>query len=192
MKIAINSEVLAKDSITMQQFAVLLYYLADGTGVLNEEICKYLWYRGFLEKKDGEEGYFINANLLYQIQGWIASSWASPESVDRFTRLANQMREKFPTGRKEGTNYYWRDSEKVISQRLSIFFKKYGSNYTDEQILEATDRYIESFNGNYSYMQLLKYFIYKRLDSGEEVSQLQSFLENAGQDEVGDWRDSVR
>ena len=81
MKIAINSEVLAKDSITMQQFAVLLYYLADGTGVLNDEICKYLWYRGFLEKKEGEEGYFINANLLYQIQGWIASSWASPEST---------------------------------------------------------------------------------------------------------------
>ena len=103
---------------------------------------------------------------------------------DRFNILADKLRELYPEGRKEGTNYYWRDSTKIIARKLKALDKKYGIDFTDEQAINATKRYIDSFNGNYTYMQLLKYFIMKNvLKDGEleETSQLLSYIENEDQ-----------
>jgi len=106
------------------------------------------------------------------------------DKKDRFELLAIKLRELFPAGKKEGTNYYWRDSIRVITNKLKAVTKQYGE-FTDEQAIDATKRYVESFNGNYTYMQLLKYFISKKeAKNGElvENSQLMSYIENAGQD----------
>lgn len=103
---------------------------------------------------------------------------------DRFDKLADKLRELYPNGKKDNV-YHWRDSTKVIAKRLRLFAKKYGSDFTDEQAIEATKRYVESFNGNYKYMQLLKYFIMKNTNDGgqiAEVSQLLSYMENADED----------
>ena len=103
---------------------------------------------------------------------------------NRFNILADKLRELYPEGRKEGTNYYWRDSTKISARRLKALDKKYGIDFTDEQAINATKRYIDSFNGNYTYMQLLKYFIMKSvLKDGEleETSQLLSYIENENQ-----------
>lgn len=78
-------------------------------------------------------------------------------------------------------------------RRLKLFFKKYGNEYTDEQIIQATKKYVEGFNGNYTYMRLLKYFIFKeKVGASGEVegdSELISYIENAGQtdDLRSDW-----
>jgi hypothetical protein len=45
---------------------------------------------------------------------------------------------------------------------------KYG-DYPDEDIINATKKYVNSFNGNYQYMQLLKYFIWKNKVTGGEL-----------------------
>lgn len=101
--------------------------------------------------------------------------------------LATALKEIFPKGKKDGTNYYWAEGVALIVRRLRLFFKKYGNTYTDEQIIEATNRYIESFNGMYTYMKLLKYFIFKeRVGAGGEVegeSELINYIENAGQED---------
>ena len=68
--------------------------------------------------------------------------------------------------------------------------KKFGDKYSDEDIIEATKRYINSFNGDYRFMQLLKYFILKRViveGEIEETSQLLSYLSNSNEDERQDW-----
>lgn len=99
---------------------------------------------------------------------------------DRFEILAEKLRKVYPSGKKDNT-YYWRDSTQVIAKRLRLFAKKYGMDFTDEQAVEATKRYVDSFNGNYKYMQLLKYFIMKNVNEGgqvAEVSQLLSYMEN--------------
>lgn len=109
---------------------------------------------------------------------------------EKLRALANNLRNLFPAGKKPGYAYLWRDSESCIVDRLKKFFLKYGDNHTDEEIIDATKRYVASFNGNYQYMQLLKYFIWKNKVTGEEVvrgrivgeverqSQLAAWLEN--------------
>ena len=81
---------------------------------------------------------------------------------------------------------------------------KYGE-YSDEQIIQATKAYVDSFNGNYTYMQLLKYFIWKNKVTGEEVvrgrivgevekqSQLAAWIEDAPEKTVNnDWDVTLR
>ena len=81
---------------------------------------------------------------------------------------------------------------------------KYGE-YTDEQVIEATKAYVASFNGNYTYMQLLKYFIWKNKVTGEEVvrgrvvgeverqSQLAAWIEDTPEKSTSaDWEIELR
>ena len=96
----------------------------------------------------------------------------------------------FPQGKKEGTPYYWKCNPKEVSNKLKRFFVYFGETYSDSQIISATKRYVQSFNGDYRYMRLLKYFIWKndkvKTDSGvsiEQVSDLASYIENEGQED---------
>lgn len=119
----------------------------------------------------------------------------SGSDEDRYDKLAKKMQELFPEGKKPGTKLMWRDSQAIIAKKLKAVVKKYGVKFTDEQALEATKKYVESFNGDYQFMQVLKYFISKRNQiTGEETSQFLSYLENAGQEDANNdsWRDSVR
>lgn len=89
------------------------------------------------------------------------------------------MRDLYPSGKKPGTNYSWKDSGIVIAQKLKTLVAKFGCSFTEEDALEATKKYIESFNGNYTYMQLLKYFILKTDKStGDIKSDFMSLIEN--------------
>ena len=105
----------------------------------------------------------------------------TPKYKDRFENLAEKLRELYPKGKKPGTSYMWKDSNAIIAKRLKMIVKKYGDCFTDEQAINATKKYVESFNGNYQYMQLLKYFIHKIVikdGQAEESSQLLSYIEN--------------
>ena len=105
---------------------------------------------------------------------------------DRVMYLATELKKIFPEGKKEGVNMYWAEGKILIARRLKTFFSKYGYDYTNENILSAARRYVESFNGNYRLMQLLKYFIFKNKTTNEGwieyESQLVNFMENADQE----------
>ena len=108
----------------------------------------------------------------------------------------------FPSGKKEGTSLYWKGNRKDNKERLQKFFKLYGNKYSDKQIIHAAKKYVESFNGQYAYMRALKYFIWKdekKMGSDgrkyiEEVSDLASYIENAGQEDdlKSDWTSTLR
>lgn len=115
--------------------------------------------------------------------------------------LAKKLMAIFPSGKKQGTNVYWRGNIKDTKLRLKKFFKLYGNKFSDEAIIEAATKYVLSFNGNYQYMRVLKYFIWKddkKFDSEgnmyiDEVSELASFMENAGQTDANNsWMDNIR
>jgi hypothetical protein len=99
--------------------------------------------------------------------------------------LVNKLRDIFPKGIKTGSAA-WRGNVREITLRLQKFFKIYGNTYSEDQIIEATKKYVDSFNGNYTYMRILKYFILKdEVKIGEDgnryveqVSELANFLEN--------------
>lgn len=107
-----------------------------------------------------------------------------PKDTD-LNYLVGQLRELFPKGIKTGSAA-WRGNVREIKLRLQKFFKIYENTYSDEAIIDATKKYVESFNGNYTYMRILKYFILKdevKIDEEgnryiEQVSELANFLEN--------------
>lgn len=115
---------------------------------------------------------------------------------DRFKVLADKLRDLFPKGKKQGTNLQWKDSTVMIAARLKTLVKKYEVQFTDEQAIQATKDYISSFNGDYRFMQTLKYFIFKNTNNGgglEQNSQLLSFIDNLGQQSTNlDWTSELR
>ena len=150
-------------------------------------------------------------NDLFQQIGWrltnkgtevldyvIMDSDKEQEPQDRLIQLATKLKETFPKGKKDGTNYYWAEGVALIVRRLKLFFKKYGNEFTDEQIVQAAEKYVQGFNGNYQYMRLLKYFIFKeKVGANGEVegdSELINYIENAGQEENlrDDWATTLR
>lgn len=113
--------------------------------------------------------------------------------VDRCKSLAESLRELFPKGLKVGSSA-WRGNVREITLRLQKFFKIYGNKWTDEEVIEATRRYVNHFNGNYTYMRILKYFIMKSnkvtdeegITHIEDISELANWLENENEDST-DW-----
>lgn len=139
------------------------------------------------------------------VESLMADSNVPADSEDRCTALAKKLREIFPAGKKPGYAYTWRDSVSCIADRLKKFFLKYGEDYSDEDIIRVTKEYVDGFNGNYQYMQLLKYFIWKNKTTGEEIvrgrivgevekqSQLAAYLEDTpDKKQAIDWDVSLR
>lgn len=197
MKIVIDEEVCSSKGISFEE---VLMILLVKTGVnIQELINQMVANEALVEESSGH--YLVS-------QGWddiccdaLLSSETSLPKADRLDVLVAKLRSIFPAGKKEGTtSTYWKGNPREIKLRLKKFFKLYGDQYTDEQIVQAAKDYVASFNGNYSYMRSLKYFIWKdekRTNSDgtyiEEVSDLCTFLENAGEESYNNnWNTTLR
>ena len=106
------------------------------------------------------------------------------------------MQNEYPKGRKDGTNYNWRGAVAVNAARLKTLVQRYGVSLNKEDVVQATRNYVQSFSGDYRYMQILKYFIFKnetRNGSVEFESQLMSYIENLGQEDTmkNDWTNNL-
>lgn len=198
MKLIIDSEVCESKGLTLIEFIVL--YLNSK----NVDISKTI--DSIIEKKVAGKDLFnpnavvLSSNSRKLLEEIILDSDKTvAKNNKRLENLAEKLRELYPEGKKQGTQYYWRDSNSVIVKKLKALVKKYGDCFTDEQAINATRKYVESFNGNYQFMQLLKYFISKNIVKGgevEETSQLLSYIENAGQEDKQqmtiDWETELR
>ena len=199
MNICLSKEACSTNNITLGE-ALLMLAIANKANL--EEAEQALIKKGYIT---------ADRNDLFQQIGWrltnkgaeiidsvIIDSDKQQEPKDRLNLLAVRLKEIFPKGKKDGTNYYWADGVALIVRRLQLFFKKYGNTYTDEQIIQATEKYVQGFNGNYQYMRLLKYFILKeKVGAAGEVegdSELISYIENAGQEENlrNDWTSTLK
>ena len=117
------------------------------------------------------------------------------------TALEKTLKSIYPKGKKDGTAFYWTEGPFLIHRRLLQFTGKFGS-FSDKDIAEATRMYVESFNGDYRYMKLLKYFIFKNdIKPGEDgnneiqfTSELYNYLTNSegSAPENRDWTTSMR
>lgn len=174
----------------------LLYLTALYLGVtINRSTFDKLNDKGLIYTQSMKDGFPYDVRKTKESDELVEGAYADMEITGqnndyRFLELADKLRELYPTGRKNGTQLQWRDSTKVIAQRLKAFVKKFDCDFSDEEYVEATRRYISSFNGNYQYMQVLKYFIMKAgVEDGTSVinSQLLSYLQNKEQDTNPDW-----
>ena len=189
MEITINDSILDKASLTLEELLYLMLLDLNAT----TEIISNLEAKGWLHNKHlTEESRQRLADVLNETKG-------EPSSERRIEILTQKLMETFPKGKKEGTAYYWRGNKKEIKDKLKKFFVYFGDAYTDDQIIAAARKYVASFNGDYRYMRLLKYFIWKndakRTEEGlsvEQVSDLSTFIENADQEDLkNDWTSTL-
>ena len=186
MKYIIDEKVCKKHNLTITEVLCLLF-LKSCDGKYLDVISKLIKEEKLVEPNILDSD---NADCLYLTPHWddevssvVLESDNSVPDKDRIENLVNKMRELFPKGMKIG-NSAWRGNVRELKLRMQKFFKLYG-DYSDEAILKATKAYVDSFNGNYTYMRILKYFILKseikqhQNDIGEVVSQVEDVSELA-------------
>ena len=193
MKYIIDEEVCAKHQLTLAEvFCILASKSCKNIYTLLEDMKE----RELLSKSS--EAPFPTMRWDDEVCAVLLESDKSVPIVERCQNLAQTLRELFPKGLKIGSSA-WRGNIREITLRLQKFFKIYGNKWTDEEIINATKRYIEHFNGDYTFMRILKYFIMKSekvpTEDGtthiEDISELANWLENETDIEESNWTTSL-
>ena len=183
MKYIIDTEILEREGISLDE-ALYLLSVYKKKPINFTTIQKAKVENKILKFENPRDPVKITPKGQSLIESILAKSkiHVSSGNLERYRALADKMREVYPKGLKPGTNYQWRDSTAIIADRLMKLVAKYNIEFTDEEAVSATKRYIASFNGNYRYMQILKYFISKQKPvegaPAEQNSQFLSFLQN--------------
>lgn len=176
MKILLDEKVCLKKKLTLQEALIACAMsMRDFKGTF-----KNMMNRGIIDA--------TGSSITLEWEKEISSLVSSED--ERLINLATQMRECYPKGKIPGTAFYYRCNVKEIVFKLKKFFEVYG-DYTDEQVIKATKKFVASYRGVYEKFPLLKYFICKNKtitdENGENhisaVSELASTLENMEDDE---------
>ena len=179
MKYTIDEDVCVKHNLTVAETLCLLACKSCGNiySLIEEMKSKELL------SKQGNP--YPTPHWDEELSGVLLESDASVPSIERCTELASQMRLLFPKGIKTG-NSAWRGNVREVALRLQKFFKLYGNKWTDEEIIDATKRYVQHFDSDRTTMRILKYFVMKsdrKMDEEgnthiEDISDLATWLEN--------------
>ena len=181
-EIIISKSVCNKYKLTFEEF---LYALAIKSADNSVELRNNLLNREVIVVRDGKtrvtpQWAGVLDDILSQSVGDI--------SEERLSALAKGIQDIFPLGFTQkmghGPKYYYKSNQRAIQTSLENFIRCYG-DFTDDEILDAARRYVASFRGNYAYMQMANYFVYKdnRNKGGEIESTLSTFLENKESEE---------
>ena len=184
MKLTIDQTILDKNGLTLEEFLVLYLNAKD---VDIGKVSQSLIAKGLADKDLFSNGKIVVSDKIKDLISTISID-SDKNVIDKdseFTELATELREIYPAGRKDGTTYMWRGTTAEVAKKLKTLVVKYGYTINREDVIKATKEYVSSFNGNYRYMQLLKYFILKSVkdaDGNVDIkSELMSFIENSGQ-----------
>lgn len=196
MRLTIDQFVLDKHDLTVEEFMVL--YLSANS--VNIKTCMdSLVAKGLADKNLFSDGSIVVSDKVKELVSTIAID-SDKNVIDKdaeFIELANELRELYPAGRKEGTTYMWRGTTAEIAKKLKTLVVKYKYSFTREQVIRATKEYVSSFNGNYKKMRLLKYFILKSEKDADDnvnvISELMTLIENEGQIDAqrDDWMSTM-
>lgn len=184
MKLTIDQTILENNNLTLEEFLVLFLSAKE---VDIGDISQSLIAKGFADKDLFSSGKLVISDKVKDLISTISID-SDKNVIDKdseFTELATELREIYPAGRKDGTTYMWRGTTAEVAKKLKTLVVKYGFVINKESVIKATKEYVNSFNGNYRYMQLLKYFILKSVkdaDGNVDIkSELMSIIENSGQ-----------
>lgn len=184
MKLTIDQTILDKNNLTLEEFLVLFLSAREvDIGVISQSLVA----KGLADKDLFSSGKLVISDKVKDLVSTISIE-SDKNVIDKdseFTELATELREIYPAGRKDGTTYMWRGTTAEVAKKLKTLVVKYGYTINREDVLKATKEYVNSFNGNYRYMQLLKYFILKSVkdaDGNVDIkSELMSLIENSDQ-----------
>lgn len=184
MKLTIDQTILDKNNLTLEEFLVLFLSAREvDIGVISQSLVA----KGLADKDLFSSGKLVISDKVKDLISTISID-SDKNVIDKdseFIELATELREIYPAGRKDGTTYMWRGTTAEVAKKLKTLVVKYGYTINREDVLKATKEYVNSFNGNYRYMQLLKYFILKSVrdaDGNVDIkSELMSLIENSDQ-----------
>lgn len=173
MKLIIDDAKVKKYKLSIEEFLYLiLLYRSVNLSEIKDSLLK----KRFII--NSQEGYTVTEKGIKKL---ISFNGCLPEKMD-YEKIAKSLQSIYPEGKKEGTNYIWRDSTVIIVRKLKTLVEKYNCFFTEEQAIKATKEYVESFNNDFTYMQILKYFLLKTItfeDGIREVSsEFMSRIEN--------------
>lgn len=178
MTITVADKILDKYNLSIEEF-LILYICSKEYDI--KELVDTIIAKGYADKNLYNPNTAIVSNNVKEIISSVIidSDKAVIDKEEDYLRVAKKMQEIFPKGKKEGTTYAWRDCTAVIAKKLKTLVVKFDFKFTEEEALNATKKYVESFNGNYKFMQLLKYFILKNdTTTGDIKSEFMSLIEN--------------
>lgn len=178
MRITIDTEVLRKEGLSLGDFLVLLMGFHD---VNYRECLDRMTDKGLVQTNvfDSMTMVLSNNTRDYIARILMQSSDRVRSSGIDFEGLALKMQALYPEGRKPGTSYDWRCNTREIIQKLMTLVAKYDFSFTEEEALLAVRQYVGSFGENKARMQLLKYFILRTYNRGEDISsQFMTIIEN--------------
>lgn len=178
MRLIIDSDICTKYNFSVDEILLLLLIMR-GQDVKDQ--VKNLIGRGLVQKND--DGYTVSESVREMLDKIVLESGNASEK--RLSTLAMKMQKCFPEGKPYGSITYYRANKREIIFRLQSFFKQYG-DFPDEEIVDATRRFVESFHGNYKYLPVITNFIIKTSKTTdsfgnpviENTSQLATQLEN--------------
>lgn len=197
MTIEVNEDILRKYKLNAAQY-LLLWAFMESTDIKTD-------FQNLVDRKiiqEEEDTFCIvpeEASVVENIH--LKSLKKDTRGDDYYTDLAIALKNVYPKGRKPGTNTMWRGNTVEIIKKLKTLESVYHFEFTFDQAVEATKKYVESFNGNYDKMRVLKYFLLKTVSETDEdgkakntvVSDFMTFVENEDQDsDVNNWMDLVR
>lgn len=178
MTITVADKILDKYNLSIEEF-LILYICSKEYDI--KELIDTIIAKGYADKNLYNPNTAIVSNNVKEIISSVIidSDKAVIDKEEDYLKVAKKMQEIFPKGKKEGTTYAWRDCTAVIAKKLKTLVVKFDFKFTEEEALNATKKYVESFNGNYKFMQLLKYFILKNdTTTGDIKSEFMSLIEN--------------
>ena len=189
-KIVVDEKISLKHKLSLAEVLVALTVKTGDYDIVMRNLVN----RGIITENNGKQAISPEWNpviekILFDSSGGVDEK--------RLKALAEKMMKCFPEGKMPGTAFYYRCNRYEVMTKMKKFFSKYG-NYDDDKILDATKRFVASFQGNYKFLPLIKYFISKNKhimdEDGDthvtEVSELASYLENKEDIEVNnndDW-----
>lgn len=178
MKYEIDEDKLNENNIDFDEFILLSYLVFVSNNKRNK--MESLKDKGFIKvnKKNGtvtDAGVDLIKGIL------LGKDITIKPNTDRCLELADKINKEFPSCKMPGGPYYFRCSKKDVAKKLESFFDKYG-DYSDEDILAATRKYVAMRSDDLTKMKMSKYFIWKETkklnEEGEFVTEVNSDLSN--------------
>lgn len=141
--------------------------------------------RGFIKEEDGEvvledKGLEVVNNIKHFNDDLCDDLFKTSEN--EIPELVDEYRKLF-----EGLRLGSMGSKSSCINKMKKFFKN-NPKVTKEEVIKATKTYIDSFNGNYTYLQQADYFINKN-----EGSRLETWIEEIRKNDnpLGDWTTTI-
>ena len=139
-RIAALNFLLFMTTADIQKKASRLYPISGGRGHPREEQAAYV--KGYMDA---------------------VRDMSEPNDGDFFEKVAKGLKELWPSGEKS-SKYPWQESVPNLVKRLQFIWKERGLKdlYTVDDCMQAGRRYLSQFERDVTYMQTLKYFVFKQ------------------------------